>query len=327
MRALGIVLAVGAAVSSFLALRDAPVGPTSHERQLRRLAARIDGRSVLYLNADDFAQWDLRGTRVAVPPLLYAPSIAPRRRAKPAAETAPTDLDSFDPATLDRYEYVIASAAAYQSRPSFNFRLAARTSDFVLWRRAGLTPPRSIIEPTRAPGAVLDCSSARGRRILAAGGTAATLPEPVVGARSAWSAQPFTAGRSAAQTLQVPAGRWDVSLQYVSNTALDVRGPGMSVRVPANLERLSNFWPAGTVVQPRSGPLTIRVTTGHPGAVGRLLGAPARTRALGPRDHAPLGALALTRSGARPRIVPLRQACGRYVDWYRPGARASASTR
>jgi hypothetical protein len=327
LRALGVVVAAGATVSSFLALRDAPVGPTSHERQLRQLATRIAGRSVLYLNSDDFAQWELRGTRAAVPPLLYAPGIAPRRPDKPAAETVPVDLDSFAPATIDRYDYVITSAAAYQSRPSFNLRPAARTADFILWRRAGITPPRSIIEPAQAPGAVLDCSSNRGRRILAAGGTAATLPTPVVGRRTAWSAQPFTSGKSATQTLRVPAGRWDVSLQYVSSTPLEIRGPGLSLHLPANLERLSNYWPAGTLVQPRGGPLTIRVTTGYPGAVGRLLGAPARTRALGPTDHAPLGALALTRAGARPRIVPLRQACGRYVDWYRPGARASASTR
>jgi hypothetical protein len=30
-----------------------------------------------------------------------------------------------------------------------------------------------------------------------------------------------------------------------------------------------------------------------------------------------LGSLAFTPAGERDRIVPLRAACGRYVDWYR----------
>jgi hypothetical protein len=30
-----------------------------------------------------------------------------------------------------------------------------------------------------------------------------------------------------------------------------------------------------------------------------------------------LGNLVATRAGTRTRIVPLREACGRYVDWYR----------
>ena len=47
----------------------------------------VGDRPVLYLNADDFAQWELRGTRPVVVPLLYAPAVADRRPQKPADET------------------------------------------------------------------------------------------------------------------------------------------------------------------------------------------------------------------------------------------------
>ena len=312
VRVLAVVLALAAGASSFVALRDAPVGPRDHEDELRTLAGVVGERHVLYLNADDFTQWELRGTRAATVALLYTPAIAPRWPDKPPAETAAVDFDSFAPATLDGFDYVITPAAAYQSAAPPNFRLVRRTPAFRLWRREGATPARRIVEPPNAPGGVLDCSGATGV------GTATLVPRPVVGDRAGWRGQPQEAGETGTQTLRVPAGRWDVSLQYVSKTPLRIRGPGLDLRVPANLERLSSFWPAGSVVQPRTGPLTIRVTAGEPTALGRLLGAPARTRALGPRRHQPLGRIALTRSGVRPRSVPLRQACGRYVDSYRP---------
>jgi hypothetical protein len=52
---------------------------------------------------------------------------------------------------------------------------------------------------------------------------------------------------------------------------------------------------------------------------GRLLGAKGHTRALDSFQNGTLGAVAATRAGVPGRTIPLRQACGRYVDWYRLG--------
>jgi hypothetical protein len=48
---------------------------------------------------------------------------------------------------------------------------------------------------------------------------------------------------------------------------------------------------------------------------GRLLGAYGLTRAPAPTGLRPLGRIVATRPG-RDRAIALRQACGRYVDWY-----------
>ena len=318
IRVVGVVLALAAAASSFVALRDAPVGPRDHENELRTLAAVVGDRRVLYLNADDFTQWELRGTHAATTPLLYTPAIVPRWPNKPPADGAEVDFDSFASPTLDRFDFVITSGAAYQSSAPPNFRLVRRTPSLRLWRREGATPDRRIIERANAPGGILDCTSPAGRDVLAGDGVALVAARPLVGSPDGWRGQPREKGDTGSQTFQLPAGRWDVSLQYVSRTPLEIRAPGLDARVPANLERLSSFWAGGTLEHARSGPVTIRVTAGRPSRLGRVLGAPARTRALGRRRHQPLGRIALTRSDVRPRSVPLRQACGRYVDSYRP---------
>jgi hypothetical protein len=50
-------------------------------------------------------------------------------------------------------------------------------------------------------------------------------------------------------------------------------------------------------------------------ALGRLLGAVGLTRAPAPTGLRALGRIA-RRAPDRVRAVPLRRACGRYVDWY-----------
>ena len=60
--ALGIVLVVLAAGSSFLVIRDAPVGPDGHAAQLGSLRGHVAGEPVLFLGRDDFIGWELRGS-------------------------------------------------------------------------------------------------------------------------------------------------------------------------------------------------------------------------------------------------------------------------
>jgi hypothetical protein len=66
----------------------------------------------------------------------------------------------------------------------------------------------------------------------------------------------------------------------------------------------------------RTGPVRIVVQSGRLNALGRLLGAVGLTRAPAPTGLRALGRIAATRVPDRVRAVPLRRACGRYVDWY-----------
>ena len=57
--ALGLALLAGGALSSFLILRSAPVGPTAHADQLEEIRAEVQGEDVLFLGRDDFIGWEL----------------------------------------------------------------------------------------------------------------------------------------------------------------------------------------------------------------------------------------------------------------------------
>jgi hypothetical protein len=119
-------------------------------------------------------------------------------------------------------------------------------------------------------------------------------------------------------TIKLPRGTWDLSLQYVSTTGLDIRVRGLHAALPATLDRLGPYYLAGTVVVPRTSSVTLIVTAKRMNALARLLGAPGATRALNSPGYLPLDGVAFTRHGARERVMPVRSACGRYVDWVAP---------
>jgi hypothetical protein len=68
------------------------------------------------------------------------------------------------------------------------------------------------------------------------------------------------------------------------------------------------FWPAGVVRGGADGPVTVRVRAARPTG---------RQRALGVTRQVWLGRLAASRPGSEQ--VPLREACGRYVDHFTLG--------
>jgi hypothetical protein len=308
--ALGVAFAVPAALSGVLALRDARVGPSAHPRELDALRHVIGHDSVLFLVSDDFARWELRGTHVATVKKLYATWVLPTRREKPWLVGGLIDFDSVSPASLDRVRYVITTRAAYASSPPENFHAVRRTRSYVLWERRGPTPPRSLADERNAPGGILHCSAVPARN-----GVAAVIPRPIV--QTAWSGTTHFAGDTARTTLRLPRGTWDLSLQYVARQGLRFRTRDLDLTLPANVDRLGPYWPVGTIRLARPTAVHVGVRSREVTWLGRLLGARGETRGLRTNLSMPLGALAVTRHAARPRLIPLRRACGRYIDWYR----------
>jgi hypothetical protein len=121
--------------------------------------------------------------------------------------------------------------------------------------------------------------------------------------------------------VRLPRGRWDVSLQYVSATPVDVRAPGLSKSIAANFGRSTSYWPAGTLTSDGRS-LTLSVTAQGRSWFGRLLGEPRSVLAAALPDRTPIGQVAFTRHGATPQRVPSTAACGRYVDWFAPAGSA-----
>jgi hypothetical protein len=313
---LGAVVAAALAASTFLALRSAPLSFDQRGTELESLAGLVQGRPVAFLGVDRFAAYWLRGTLVRSPGGYVPPEVKARRK-KVWQQGLAMDLDTLSSRRLDDFDYAITTRAGYQSTAPPNFRAVARTSSYVLWRRSGTTPPLGVIDKDGTPGRVLDCATREGRRLVRRGGTATVLHRPVTGGPRAWSrGSPFDAPGNATQTLRLGPGMWQLSLQYHSQVPLTLAAAGSAeqVELPPSLDGMylthqgqGAFWPAGGLRATGRGPVKVTVRAARPSAL---------QRALGVRRQVWLGTLAATRPGSRQ--VPLRRACGRYVDHYLP---------
>ncbi len=334
--ALALVIAplVAGAYSDLEVLRDSPVGPTAHAGELARLRGVIGRQPTLFLGADDFVHWELRGAMVATPPApLYATTVVPLRAVKAwpdpsrpgqtvrtsrfAGQGLAYDFDSVPSRVLDRFTYAIIPRSPYGSEAPDNWALVNATRSYGLWRRTGRTRSRQTLNELGDPGAILDCRTAQGRTIASQRGYAMVRPLPVVGRRFFWKGRVGYAGASARQGLVLARGRWDISLQYASMAGVVVTGPGLQAELPPSLEPRGPYWFAGAIHVQRPGPVTVTVTYPSRSTLGRLVGASGLTRAPAPTGLTPLGGVVATRSGSHDRPVSLRRACGRYVDWYR----------
>jgi hypothetical protein len=315
MTALGLVFVLAAAGSTFLALRAAPVGTEQRAGELEELRAQVEGEPVLLLVADRFGPYRLRGAKVGSPGGYVPSREVAARPGKRWDQGRALDIDSVTHKALNSYRYVITSNAAYASAPPPGFEPVRSTGSYTLWRRERQVDAEGVIEPPDAPGAVLDCTAAGDKQLASEEGTATVLPVPVVGRQRWWRpGSSFELGESATQTLDLGAGRWEVSLQYHSPVGLELEAPGLHEELPASLDGMfgfapgeGQFWPAGEVEVPRGGSVRFTVSPRELPWLGRVLGAERTSW---------LGALALTRPTPA-REVPLRDACGRYVDRYR----------
>jgi hypothetical protein len=316
---LAALAAVLAAASSFMALRDAPVGQMQTWKQLGSFRPRIAGQTTIAVYDDDFALWELRGAIVGRFRDLYTPLLLTRNPQKAWAPGQAVDFDTMSNEALNRARYVVVTRTPFASSVPAGFRRVAVTPQYELWARSGPVQPRGVLQEAGRPGAVLDCTTPDGRALSRRRGVAHVIPEPVIGGPLSWSHVVRDAGDSATQSLRLPRGRWDISLQYVSRQPVTLTAPGVRAVLPGTLARMGPYFLAGTVTSDGRAPVTVRVRLGSLPFFGRLIGSKGTTRALDALNGQPLGALAATRHPVGGRTVPLRRACGKYVDWYRLG--------
>ncbi len=315
---IAVVLAAGMAISSFAVLRQAPVGPTDHADQLAELRPLVQGQKVLFLGRDNFVAYELRGARpfTAVRNFYDPNYVKPDLRLKDVF--GKFDFDSVTAATLDRFPYVITTRGAYASGPPPTFEPVRETTDFVLWKRTGPAGPRRTLDEGDNPGVDLKCSGGRPRP-PAQGSARVFARPPVVG--GTWSpGSTVEAGSPVTQSLALPSGRWEISIQYDATQPIRVSAPGFSETLPANLDYRGSvpYFPVGRVSVKSRGPVHFTVAVEDPPFLGRVLGTKAQAH---------LGAIAASPAGAggpipgeAERSIPLGRACGRYIDWFEPAA-------
>ncbi|MFL5892190.1 MAG: hypothetical protein ACJ75I_05550 [Solirubrobacterales bacterium] len=321
MGSLAFVLVVGMAVSSFLVLRQAPVGPTNHADQLAELRPLVEGQKVLFLGRDNFVAYELRGARpFTAVRNYYAPYyVKPDLHLRDVFRKF--DFDSVTAATLDRFPYVITTRAAYASGPPTTYEVLRKTPDFALWKRTGPAGPRQVLDEGVNPGVELQCSGRPGQPVpFSPGGEATVFSRPPVVGGTWEPGSTVEAGSPVTQELQLPTGRWEISISYDATQALHVSAPGFAASLPANLDYRGSvpYFPVGRLTVDHGGPVRFTVEVADPPALGLLLGTKAEAH-LGAIAASPAGA-GVAIPGEAERSIPLADACGRYVDWFRSSA-------
>jgi len=323
--ALAVAFIGGAVYSSFLALRDAPVSPPGHGAELRAFLPIVRGEPVLYAGQDRYAAYGLSGADTHVPLVEFPDSAVTQNPEKPfdtGNAYSPIDFDSFSQKTLDGSLYVVTSRAAWTSQAPENFRRVAATPSYVLWERTGPPPAAErhvLLEGTDA-GAFAGCASPEIRILLADPGRASLFPAPVIGAKARWDeGAVLQTGERTSQALDLPGGEWNLSLQYFSPFGLTLSAPGFSESLmPAldgqrpNTISLANdgqFWPAGRLAA-EGGRVEFTIEAAEASALQSLSGYDGR---------AYVGSLVAVPVAPR-RIVPLREACDSWIDWYESSA-------
>ncbi|WP_022928957.1 hypothetical protein [Patulibacter americanus] len=305
LAARGVLVVAGAAVataavwSSVGALRYGQVGDRTHYRDLSALRPVVKGGPTLYLGVDDFVAWELRGVRVTQP-MFAGPDFALRPE-KGWAYGQSYDADTIEPATFDRFTFVVAPRNPAASSMPANFRVVARRGVYDVYRRTGPTPDRQVLEEGQAGATVLDCRVPDGRRLKRRGGTAAVRPPAV-----SVPLTPMVPGDRVDTGVRLTKGTWDLALRYTSPRAIRLQIGDLDTLLPPAMERVGSVWPAGAVRVARTGTVPLRLTAD-------------RTRVGGDNGSVAPTELVLQRRG-KTRMVPLADACGKPVDWYR-GAR------
>ena len=302
MLAIAAVFCGVAAASSYLTLQTEPVQAPEPGSELAAFHRRIGDAPVLFLGIDDFAPWQLRGSpvyAVASADAVSVPGLA-TTVTKPFDGMA-MDFDSMAPAALDQVRYVVTTNTPYASQAPSNFHLLERRKLYELWERKGPTPPFLLFEPPGVPGAIFDCHTPFGRKLSSERGFAALMVQPVTG-----PGVTLGAGQTGTMSLKLPPGRWEISAEYLSPFELDFSSEDRHFTMPAYLGRNGPWFAVGDVTgHGAESPVTVTATAQRPSP---LTGS-------SPTSVSIYG-LAATAVPDTRGIVPLRYACGKYVDWY-----------
>lgn len=297
------VLAAGflllAAHSSYLVLRNEPLWAPEPTRELLAMDKQTRGQSLLFLGASDYADWIFHDSDMsALAPNSISMGQALPTPAKPNTYGTALDFDSVDPSTINRFTWVITTNTTYASQAPAAFQLVRRMRMYELWRRVSRVTARGVIESPGQPGGVMNCKVPAQRSLSRQRGIASVMPVPAVA-----PVEVMGPGQTVASVLRLPAGMWSLSLQYESPVPLDVSAPGHIWRVPAYDDRPGPFFAVGSV-HSTGAPVTVTVSEEQP------------SRFTGSNLISVPGQVAAVPSPAARTVVPLRQACGRYVDWY-----------
>jgi hypothetical protein len=290
--------------SSFQALRNEPTWANESTNELFALDKLTAGQTLLFLGNSDYAPWIFHDSQMsALASTTISMAQAAARPRKPFAYGTALDFDSVDPSTINRFRWVITTNTTYASQTPAAFRLVRRLAMYELWQRVGVeSTTRQVIEPSGAPGAVLDCRNRVARALSRRPGIAVVMAKPVSVTLSA-----LPPGDYEKLTLRLPAGRWSLSLGYTTPVPLSLSVGGRHWRIPAYDDRPGPVFAVGTVSS-TGAPLTMWVRADRPSFL------------TGSSLVAFLGRLYATRSPDTRSIVPLSQSCGQYVDWYRLAA-------
>jgi hypothetical protein len=310
----------GSVYSSFLVLRDAPVGPPGHGAELVAFLPFLHGQPVLYAGQDRYAAYELLGADTHVPLVEFPDDVVSPNSEKPfdtGDAYSPIDFDSFSRGTLDRFPYVITSRAAWNSQAPPNFKRIAATDSYVLWKRAGTTPEdrHVLLEGTEA-AALAGCAAPEVRVLLANQGRAGLFPDAAIGQKGDWEeGSILETGAQTSQSLRLPAGSWNLSLQYFSPFDLTLSAPGFSEPLKAALDGQrpntislgsnGQFWPTGRY-ESTGGEVRFTVTAADASALQNLSGYDGK---------AYIGELVAVPAEPH-RTVPLSAACNQWIDWY-----------
>lgn len=329
--ALAAAFCLLAAASSFLALRQAPVGPDAHASELIEMREIVEDQKVLFLGRDDFIAWELAGSDeiTGIVTNFYSVADARPRFQKGEGGGEKFDIDAVFPQTLDQFPYILETRGGPSSTPPPRFVPVAESENYVLYERTGLTGRRKTLDEGIEPGAVLNCETRAGKDFALGKGTAQVWAvEPVVLApaeRSTpgtglveWTPDSTPSdGSPSSEELALEQGRWLISLQYDSRRPLRVRVRGGAVELEAELDAnldfrvapgsATPFFPVGEIELDEAATVEVSVEPVEPNWLAQLLGAP---------NESHLGSLSATPRGVISRIQR-REACGEYIDWLR----------
>lgn len=318
------VFVAGAAYSSFLVLRETPIAPPGHGAELNAFRSELQGSDVLYGGQDRYAAYELQGADTAVPLVEFPEDEVEESATKPfdtGDAYSPIDFDSFNYFTLNHHKYLITGAASWNSQAFANFKQVARTPSFILWkaRSKAFRNRRTAVEGTEA-AAQMHCASPETQIFTATSGTASVFPDPVAfGQKTAWSnGAMLQTGESTSQTLQLPPGRYRLSIQYFSPVGMTLTAPGFEQDlIPAldgqrpdtiSLANDGQYWPAGVYEQTGpGGPVEFTVAAAEPTGIQDIVGYDGISF---------IGHLVAVPEGPH-EFVPLSETCGRWIDWYK----------